>query len=86
MAAATDRLASFRGTFAPLPRTDAERRSTGDSRPSVESLYGERTRFIQQVDAGIASLISHRFLLPEDAPAAQRRMSDAWERYGLRDR
>lgn len=86
MAAPTDRLASFRGTFAPLPRTDAERRSTGDSRPSIESLYGERTRFIHQVDAGIASLISHRFLLPEDAPAAQRRMSDAWERYGLRDR
>jgi hypothetical protein len=86
MAAATDRLLSFRGTFAPLPRTDAERRTAGDSRPSIESLYGDRTRFMRQVDAGISSLIARRFLLPADSGAARSRMSDVWERYGLRDR
>jgi hypothetical protein len=86
MVAATDRLLSFRGTFAPLPRTDAERRTAGDSRPSIESLYGDRTRFMRQVDAGISSLIARRFLLPADSGAARSRMSDVWERYGLRDR
>jgi hypothetical protein len=83
MPAATDRLVSFRGTFIPLPRTQAERRATGDSRPSIESLYGDRTRFMRQVDAGISSLIARRFLLPADSSAARTRMSDAWERYGL---
>ncbi len=86
MAAATDRLLSFRGTFVPLPRTDAERRTARDSRPSIQSLYGDRTRFMRQVDAGISSLIARRFLLPADSSAARSRMRDIWERYGLRDR
>lgn len=80
--AGTDRLLSFRGTFTPLPKTDAGRRS-GDSRPSIESLYGDRTRFLQRVDESISSLIAHRFLLPEDSTAARNRMVDIWTRYGL---
>jgi hypothetical protein len=86
MVAGNDRLTSFRGTFIPLPRTEAERRSAGDSRPSIESLYGDQTRFLRQVDAGVSSLIAQRFLLPEDASAARNRMTDVWARYGLRDR
>jgi hypothetical protein len=83
MPAATDRLFSFRGTFVPLPRTEADRRSTGDSRPSIESLYGNRTRFMKQVDDGISTLIGRRFMLPDDSVAARGRMIDAWERYGI---
>ena len=83
MPAATDRLLSFRGTFTPLPRTEVERKTAGDSRPSIESLYGNRTRFMRQVDAGISTLIARRFMLPADSLAARNRMSDAWERYGL---
>ena len=85
MLAGNDRLASFRGTFIPLPRTEAARRSTGDPRPSIESLYGDRTRFLQRVDAGLSSLVAQRFLLPEDVSAARNRMTDAWARYGLQD-
>lgn len=86
MAAGTDRLLSFRGTFTPLPRTEAERKAAGDSRPSIESLYRNRTRFLRQVDAGISLLITRRFMLPGDSFAARNRMSDAWDRYGLRER
>jgi hypothetical protein len=35
------------------------------------------------VDAGIAALIAHRFLLPQDSAAARNRMIDVWARYGL---
>ena len=83
MPAATEYLVSFRGTFVPLPRTDADRRRSGDSRPSIESLYGDRARFLQRVDEGISSLIARRFLLPDDSTAARNRMLDAWNRYGL---
>jgi hypothetical protein len=83
MPAATDRLVSFRGTFIPLPKTEAERRASGDSRPSIESLYGDRTRFLQRVDESLSSLISRRFLLPEDSTAARTRMIDVWNRYGV---
>ena len=82
--AAADRLVSFRGTFAPLPRTEAERRASGDSRASIEALYGDRTRFLRRVDAGISDLIAHRFLLPEDSIAARNRMTDMWNLFGLR--
>jgi len=81
--AGNDRLVSFRGTFIPLPRTESDRRSTGDSRPSIESLYRNRATFMDGVDTGIAALVRDRFLLPEDAPAARGRMNDVWERYGL---
>jgi hypothetical protein len=82
MAAATDRLVSFRGTFVPLPKTEAERRASGDSRPSIEALYGDRERFLRRVDEGISSLIGRRFLLPEDSAAVKSRMVDVWTRYG----
>jgi hypothetical protein len=81
--AGNDRLVSFRGTFIPLPRTEADRRSAGDSRPSIESLYTNRSTFVAGVDLAITALVRERFLLPEDAPVARARMSDVWERYGL---
>ncbi len=84
MAAANDRLVSFRGTFIPLPRTDADRKAAGDSRPSIEKLYGNRSGFMGRVDSAIASLVRRRFLLTEDVPAARSRMTDVWERFGLR--
>jgi len=84
MPVATDRLVSFRGTFVPLPKTEAERRASGDSRPSIEALHANRTQFLRKVDEGISLLIKQRFLLPEDAAAARRRMVDIWEQHGLR--
>ena len=83
MPAATDRLVSFRGTFVALPRTDAERRASGDSRPSIQSLYGDKTRFSTRVDAAISALIAQRFMLPEDAAAARARMADIWDQFGV---
>src|SRR4051812_16682794 len=83
MAAGTDRLVSFRGTFIPLPKTEADRRASGDSRPSIEALYGDKARFMERVDEGIRSLIARRFLLPQDSTAARNRMIDVWNRYGL---
>ncbi len=83
MPAANDRLVSFRGTFIPLPKTEADRSSTGDSRPSIERLYGSRSTFMGRVDAEIASLVRQRFLLREDVPVARNRMTDVWERFGL---
>ena len=80
--AGTDRLVSFRGTFIPLPKTEADRRATGDARPSIESLYGDKTRFMTRVDAAISSLISRRFLLAQDSTVARARMSDVWDRFG----
>jgi len=82
MAGGADQLVSFRGTFIPLPRTEAERRASGDPRPSIQSLYGNRREFQRRVDQAIALLITQRFLLPDDAAAARNRMLDVWNRFG----
>lgn len=76
----SDRLASFAGTFVPLPRTEVERASTKDPRPSIETLYGgNRETFLARVDAAAAELVAERFLLAEDVPAARSRMAATWD-------
>ena len=83
LAGGADRLTSFRGTFVPLPKNDADRAATGDSRPSIAALYGDRAHFLRRVDDAISSLIGRRLLLPQDSSAARDRMVDVWNRYGL---
>ena len=75
----TDRMVSFQGTFVPLPRTEAERRSRGDSRPSLERLYLTREAFLKAVDGATRALVSERFLLPEDRVVARDRMASTWD-------
>lgn len=75
----TDRLASFGGTFVPLPKTDAERRERGDARPSIAELYGSRDAFLRAVDDASAALAGQRFLLPEDRAVAHDRMAATWD-------
>jgi hypothetical protein len=75
----TDRLVSFTGTFVPLPRTEQERASSGDARPSLEALYPSREAFLARVDAAASALVKERFLLEQDAPAARQRMADTWD-------
>jgi hypothetical protein len=82
MAGGADRLVSFRGTFIPLPRTDADRAATADSRPSIASLYRDRAGFLRRVDDAISSLIGRRLMLPADSVAAETRMLDIWNRLG----
>jgi hypothetical protein len=78
--AAADRMVSFQGTFVPLPRTEAERASTHDPRPSIERLYGgNRDVFLKRVDAAAAELVAERFLLAEDVQAARTRMAATWD-------
>jgi hypothetical protein len=79
LAAGTDRLISFAGTFVPLPRTEQERAASGDARPSIEKLYASREAFLARVDAAAQTLVHERFLLADDAVAARQRMADTWD-------
>ncbi len=78
-AAGVDRLMSFTGTFTPLPGTERERIASGDSRPSIERLYGSRDAFLAKVDAAAKAMVSERVLLPGDAAAARARMAETWD-------
>ncbi|MFQ5537260.1 MAG: alpha/beta hydrolase domain-containing protein [Gemmatimonadota bacterium] len=77
--AARNELADFRGTWIPLPATEAERRRRGDPRPSLESLYGSRARYVQLLRLAARELAEEGFLLPEDVNQVMERGERLWD-------
>jgi hypothetical protein len=70
---------SFQGTFVPLRRVEADRRASGDSRPSLERMYPSRGAFLTAVDRATQALVSERFLLPDDRHVAREPVERIWE-------
>lgn len=62
--------ARFDGSFVPFARTEAERRASGDPRPSIESRYPTRGAFIAKVQIAVKHQVTAGFLLAEDAERA----------------
>ena len=65
---APDRLASEIGAYRPLPRTAADRTSTGDSRPSIQERYASREDYLGRIALAAVALVRDRYLLAEDVP------------------
>jgi hypothetical protein len=55
------------GAYIPFHKTEASRLAAGDSRPSLESLYGTQQGYVAAVRAAATRLVSQRFLLQRDA-------------------
>jgi len=62
--------ARFDGSFVPFARTEAERRASGDPRPSIASRYPARNDFISKVRAAAKRQLVAGFLLSEDVERA----------------
>lgn len=62
--------ARFDGSFVPFARTEAERRASGDPRPSIESRYPTRNDFVAKVRAAAKRQVAVGFLLAEDVERA----------------
>ena len=58
------------GWTLPLPVTDAERESTGDPRPSIESRYSNREDYLEQVAQAARALVDEGYMLAEDVDEA----------------
>ena len=78
-AGSTQELTDFQGTFIPLARTEAERQSSGDPRPSLESLYGDRSEYLARVETAARHLVAQGFLLEEDIPTVISTAQDRWD-------
>ena len=62
--------ARFDGSFVPFARNEAERRASGDPRPSIESRYRTRSVFLAKVRVAAKHQAAAGFLLPEDVERA----------------
>ncbi len=76
-----DDLCDLLGSMIPLPKTRAEAEAAGDPRPSLEALYGDRTGYVNKVEAAARKLESERLMLSEDVDMVVREAgdSDAWK-------
>ena len=64
---AEDELSGLIGSFIPFARTAAERRTTGDTRLSIEERYRDQAEYVGRVARAAWALIEQRVLLSEDA-------------------
>ncbi|PPE65217.1 alpha/beta hydrolase domain-containing protein [Caldimonas caldifontis] len=60
-------LANLGGAYIPFHATEAARLAAGDTRPSLESLYGNQAGYVSAVTAAAQALVTERFLLQRDA-------------------
>jgi hypothetical protein len=55
------------GTYAPFPRTRAEREAKNDPRRSLEERYGSHASYVARYQQAVQQLVKERLLLPQDA-------------------
>jgi hypothetical protein len=60
-------LASLNGSYFPFARTAAERRASGDPRPSLEERYRSKAHYVRAIALAAQRLVEQRLLLEEDA-------------------
>jgi hypothetical protein len=72
--------ARFDGSFVPFARTEAERRASGDPRPSLEARYPTRDAFVAKMRAAAAREVATGFLLPEDVERAVSENASLYDR------
>jgi hypothetical protein len=75
----TDELTDFLGTYIPLPKSEAEREATGDTRPSIASLYNDKRAYLELARRAARSLVTKRTLLEEDVAKVVQRAADHWD-------
>ncbi len=72
-------LTDFLGTYIPLPRTEAERRATGDERPSLEGRYAGKRAYLETAAKAADALVGAGYLLSEDVPRVLGRAEQHWD-------
>ncbi|MEF7615066.1 alpha/beta hydrolase domain-containing protein [Aquincola sp. MAHUQ-54] len=60
-------LSNLTGSFIPFHKTEAARIAAGDTRPSLESLYGTQAGYVAAVTTAANALVAERLLLQRDA-------------------
>jgi hypothetical protein len=74
-----EELTDFLGTYIPLPKTESQRVASGDSRPSIESLYSGKQEYLEVARRAARSLVDKGTLLEEDVARVVQRASDHWD-------
>jgi hypothetical protein len=64
---ADNELSGLLGSYIPFAKTKAERKQSGDPRPSIEERYKDNIDYVRQISCAARILVEERYLLAEDA-------------------
>ncbi|HEV2279265.1 MAG TPA: alpha/beta hydrolase domain-containing protein [Acidobacteriaceae bacterium] len=78
---APEELVSFLGSDFPLAKTAAERKASGDPRPSIAERYSSRDDYLARYRKAVDDLVRQRWILPEDASALDTEGAAEWDYY-----
>lgn len=70
-------LSNLTGAFIPFHATEATRLAAGDTRPSLQSLYGTHDGYVAAVRSAAEALVAERLLLPRDAALRIQQAADS---------
>lgn len=70
-------LSNLTGAFIPFHATEAARLAAGDTRPSLQSLYGTHDGYVAAVRSAAEALVAERLLLPRDAQLRIQQAADS---------
>ena len=73
-----DQRVSFEASFLPFPKTAAERKTSGDPRPSIAERYAGREDYLSRYSKALDDLVKQRWILPEDREAVLKRGEEEW--------
>jgi hypothetical protein len=77
--------ARWEGSFVPFPRTEAERRATGDPRRSLEVRYANRNDYVEKVGRAADRVVRSGYLLIEDVGALMQEAGVLYDRVIVHD-
>ena len=75
----TSALSSMQGSYIPLPRTNADRKRSGDPRPAIDERYHDKEQYLEAVRKAARDLIGQRLLLDEDLDVIVRNAARHWD-------
>lgn len=67
------------GSHIAFARSKAERKASGDPRPSIEERYRNREDYLAKVKSASADLVSRGYLLPRDAALVVEQCANHWD-------
>jgi hypothetical protein len=73
------------GSFVPFSRTEMERQSSGDPRPSLQARYTNRAAYEAKVRLAATDVVALGFLLPEDIDALVEEAGEFYDRIMAHD-
>jgi hypothetical protein len=75
---------SLIGSTIPFPATQAERKASGDPRPSIEERYPSKEEYLRRVTQAAEALVAQEYLLAEDVPTVTEQASQRYDLYQSR--